>query len=453
MNLSFKNRIALQYMVATALIMAALSAFVFFTVQGTVYRNLDDDLSYEAEKHRSEIIIQGDSIQFINRVEWEEREHTELQVNPVFIQIIDTRGRIMDKSPNLKEDVLPFIEEKEYGGHFNRFLKDREIRQIQIPIQQQGKLIGYLQAAMSFESSKMVILKLRNVLLISYLLVLLGFYFVSRYLAGRSIKPINSITETTNKITRNNLNERVDLPINKDELYQLSSAINELLQRIENVIHRERQFTSDASHELRTPLSALRGTLEVLIRKPRTQAEYEEKIKYSLSEIDRMTSSIEQLLLLAGLDANPNQGNSDQVSLTTLVDEILSRYKDEIDKKNLKIDISDHSSSEFLVPQYYSNLIIDNIISNAIKYSNSNTCLYIIINNKRIVIKDEGIGIKADDMEYLFNHFYRSGALDHKHISGNGLGLSIAKKSADAIKAELLIESKLGTGTEVTIQF
>lgn len=94
------------------------------------------------------------------------------------------------------------------------------------------------------------------------------------------------------------------LPIKKDELYELSAAINELLDRLENTIERERQFTSDASHELRTPLSTLRGTLEVLVRKPRNQQEYEDKINFSISVIDFMTLTLEQLLLLARME-NP----------------------------------------------------------------------------------------------------------------------------------------------------
>ena len=116
--------------------------------------------------------------------------------------------------------------------------------------------------AMSLEPSLMVLIKLRNVLIISYLLMLSVLYFISRYLAGRSMIPVKNITETTNHITKNNLNERVELPFYKDELYDLSSGINKLLKRIEDAIERERQFTSDASHELRTPLSSLRGTLE-----------------------------------------------------------------------------------------------------------------------------------------------------------------------------------------------
>lgn len=457
MNLSFRNRIALYYMIATAAIMAVAFFVVYVMVSGTVYQNLDQDLSFEAEKHTAEIYISGDSIKIINKKEWEEREHREVQVNPVFIQLLDKQGRFMDKSPNLKEDVLIFNSQENYSGHFDQLLNGRAIRQVQLPIEANGKIKGFIVAAMSLEASKMVLITLRTILIVSYLVLLILLYFISRYLAGRGIIPVKIITETTNRITKNNLNERVALPANQDELYQLSSGINQLLERIQNAIQRERQFTSDASHELRTPLAALKGTLEVLVRKPRERAEYEEKIRFSLVEIDRMSATIEQLLLLARLDANKEKSVQSLVSILTIVDEILSRYKNQISDKKLAVDFYQDEAFEALVSQYYSNLILENVIANAIKYSNKTSTISIKIStkNSKVVCKisDNGIGIKKDHLENIFNHFFRSDALDHKDIYGNGLGLSIAKKAADAIDAKIFVESEFSIGTTFTIYF
>ena len=457
MSLSFKNRIALHYMTATAIIMAVAFTLVYFVVKGVVYQNLDGDLSFEAQKHTEEIIIVGDSIKIKNKKEWEEREHREVQVNPVFIQILDKNGAFMDKSPNLKENTLNYNTEANFGGSYNEILITKPIRQIQLPIEQEGKIKGFIVAAMSLESSQMVLLNLRNILLFVYLLLLASLYFISKYIAGRSIIPVKTVTETTNRITRNNLNERVTLPLNKDELYDLSSGINALLQRIENAMDRERQFTSDASHELRTPLATLRGTLEVLIRKPREQAEYEDKIKFSLTEIDRMTDTIQQLLLLARIDSNTKATNDFLVSLPFLIDEVLVRHKKAISDKKLSITFKNKVASETMVSQYYTSLILDNLIDNAIKYSKEGTAINITIlqAGSRIVCKvqDQGIGIRKEDLDNIFNHFFRSDALDHKNIPGNGLGLSIAKKAADAINAKIEVDSDFGRGTTFTIQF
>jgi signal transduction histidine kinase len=457
MSLSFKNRIALHYMIATAIIMAVAFIAVYFVVKGVVYQNIDNDLSFEAEKHTKEIKVVGDSIKIKNKKEWEEREHREVQVNPVFIQILDKDGTFMDKSPNLKEKELDYNEKANFGGSYNEILNNKPIRQIQLPIEENGKIKGFIVTAMSLEASQMVLLNLRNILLFVYLFLLASLYFISKYIAGRSIIPVKNVTETTKRITRNNLNERVALPQNKDELFDLSFGINDLLQRIENAMERERQFTSDASHELRTPLATLKGTLEVLIRKPRVRAEYEDKIKFSLTEIDRMTETIEQLLLLARLDTKSKTADDNLIPLATIIDEILTRHKKQISKKELSINFKNDIDKETLLPQYFCNLILENIIGNAIKYAKDATTIHISMTqiNSKIVCKvqDEGIGIKKEDLDNVFNNFFRSEALNHKNISGNGLGLSIAKKAADAINAAIEVESEFGVGTTFTIVF
>jgi len=457
MNLSFKNRLAFYYMLATAIIMAMVFSIVYFIVQNTVYQNLDNMLSFEARKHTKEIKIKENSLYFTHKEEWEELEHREVHINPVFIQIIDASGRLMDKSPNLKNEELPFEGTKKLGENFNAKLNNHSIRQVQIPIEHHEEIKGYIIAAMSLEDSKMVILNLRNTLLILFPIVLIGLFFVSRYLAGRSIIPIQNITNTTNRITKSTLNERVTLPRNKDELYDLSASINELLNRIENTLQREQQFTSDASHELRTPLSTLRGTLEVLIRKPRTQQEYEDKVKISLSEVDKMTHTLEQLFLLARFDSQKPTIQNEKESLTKIVTKIIDSYSKAISSKNLRVIFNSQGIKNDLVPYYYSHLILDNIVLNAIKYSKDNSEVIISFNRNEkglvCAIKDEGIGIKKEDLEKVFNPFFRSDALHHKDIIGNGLGLSIAKKAALAINATIAVESELNKGTIFLVTF
>lgn len=458
MKLSFKNRIAVYYLAATAIIVAVVYLVVFFIVKNTVYDNLDHDLNYEAKKHTTEINIVNDSIYFINKGEWEEREHREAQVSPVFIQVMNSRGQLMDRSPNLKNQTLKFLQGDLSGHHFNSQLNHKAIRQVQIPIHQASRLKGFILAAMSMESSIMVIRNLRSVLFISYPLVLIGLFFVTRYLAGRSIVPVRNITRTTNRITNEHLNERVALPANRDELYELSTSINMLLQRIEDAIQRERQFTSDASHELRTPLAALRGNLEILVRKPREREEYEEKIKTSLGEIDRMSGIIGQLLLLARFDTAAREaGPVEKVSLAKLVDEVLSGYSERLATKELKVEVKADLDRNDNVPHYYAKLILGNVISNAIKYSHNGGQLIILLAHRNegllCEVRDEGLGIRKEDLDKLFQPFFRSDAMQHREIRGSGLGLSIVKKAADAIGASLQVESELGKGTRFRVIF
>jgi signal transduction histidine kinase len=161
--------------------------------------------------------------------------------------------------------------------------------------------------------------------------------------------------------------------------------------------------------------------------------------------------------LLARLDSNFITKDKDLISLPGILDQSLTRFKHQIADKKLKVELVFDQNKPLLVPQYYTTLIIDNILSNAIKYSKNNTALKIDVKEteKAIVcsIKDEGIGINENDLNHIYDSFFRSESLNHKQISGSGLGLSIAKKCADAIQADLRIESTFGQGTTVTITF
>ena len=168
------------------------------------------------------------------------------------------------------------------------------------------------------QESEIVLENLQKALLVSFPIILIILFFTTRYIAGKSIAPINNVITTANRITRENLRERISLPENKDEIHLLISTINELLNRLEDNLLREKQFTSDASHELRTPLSVIKGTLEVLIRKPREIHQYEEKINYCIRETDRITKLIDQLLFLARYDSGKVLPNKIKINIKTI---------------------------------------------------------------------------------------------------------------------------------------
>lgn len=444
-------------MLATALIILLVFGTLYIIVRETIYSNLDKDLSFESYKHLAEVEITQNSIRFVNEEEMKEVEHLEVQVNPVFIQVVDRNGKMLTKSPNLKGQHLVFHKEHTNDQHFNTHLNQRNIRQVQIPIVRNRTVKGYIVAAMSMDAPLAVLSNLGMVLIILFPLILIGLFFITSYLAGKSIVPVVAISETTNRITRTNLNERVALPASKDELYDLSHSINSLLERIEDAMLREQQFTSDASHELRTPLSVLRGTLEVLIRKPRSQEEYESKIQYSLKEIDRMTAIIDQLLEIARFDTNPELTINSSVEIDLLLTEVLTHRHPDIVAKELQIIKQNNCVGSVAIHRFYGRLILDNILGNAIKYSKQGGQIVIWTFEEKgelyCEITDSGIGIKPEDIPQLFNPFFRSDALNHKDIKGTGLGLSIARKAASTIGANITISSELNQGTSVKIHF
>lgn len=454
-DFSLKNRIAFNYIISTALLVLFVSIAIYTVVHISVSNHLDKDLEKEVKKHTKEIQVTDGKITLKRYSEWMEREHNTVGVDPVFIEFISAEGELIDKSPNLKEQALLYIPKQADNVFFDSRLADKSIRQVQVPIFNKEEKVGYLLIAVSLEGQKVVLDTLLKILLLAYPFILIVLFFAARFIAGESIKPINSIIEISNNITRDNLTSRVPLPHNKDELYILSETINNLLDRIERAIEREQSFTTYASHEFRTPLAVLKGTLEVLIRKPRKQEEYEHKISFCIKEVDRLNHLVDQLLLLTRFENQQRTLKLEKILIENMIIPILDRLSVPIKQKNIHVVTSfeDHIYAE--TDMYLFSIILSNLISNAVKYSKNNGIVKIVIRkeetNAIFEIFDSGIGISEEDMEKIFDNFYRAQTYENSHIKGFGLGLAIVKRFCLLLNINIHISSRENQGTHVKL--
>lgn len=455
MSTSYKERIARRLTGVTALLFLCVFILIYLVANFTVVRNIDRDLDLEIEKHQDELVIANGKISFLHSNEWEEMEHSQIQLNPIFIEIVDVEGKSMDRSPNLREFHLSFLPQKSHTEEaWTQKLGSREVHQRQIPLVNSGKIEGYLLLAKSFEDARELLDNLRNVLLVIYPILLITLYLSMRYLAGKSIEPLEKISQKTNQITQQNLGERVpDLGTN-DEIGQLTLAINSLLGRLEQAMQREKQFTSDASHELRTPLSVLRGTLEVLIRKERSASEYEEKIKTALGSIDRMSAMLDQLLALARVENGKNLVQ-EELELITFLEELADKFSSE---QQQRITFQSLVGMPIYVRTQEKSLemILTNLLENAVKYSEGKEGIFLRVGKKDkafIEVEDAGSGINPEHLEKIFDPFFREKEALDKGIPGTGLGLAIVKKLAEESAIQLSVTSKKNKGSIFKLEF
>ena len=454
-SFSFKNRIAFNYIVSGSILIAIVFLFIYSIVKFSVNKHVNEEIQEELYKHLDDVSTDSNDTYLIQVDQWRAREHNSISVNPVFVEFYDNNKEIIDKSPNLKSSNLKLFPDSN-NEFIDTKLNNIPVRQIQTAIINNNQVVGYLVVAMSLEDFEIVQI-LKNILLVTFPIILILLFLIARFFAGRSIKPVRTIIETSNQITKDNLQTRIPLPQNKDELYVLSENINNLLNRIESAIDREKQFTSDASHELRTPLAVIKGTMEVLIRKPRNQQEYEEKIQFCISEVDRLNHMVDQLLLLARFENQKQNVKQETIYLNALVLDNLTRFSEKSESKKLKIK-TEFTEDDYLVcDNYLVSIIISNLISNAIKYSNPNGEIAIELGKKNnevtFSITDFGVGIAKNDLDKIFNSFYRSDVSNHPEIKGTGLGLSIVKRLCDLLKLEIAVESNLNQGTKFVLNF
>ena len=455
MNTSYKERIARRLTWVTALIFSLVFLLIYLVANFTVVRNIDRELQLEVDKHKGEIFLVDGKIRFLYLNEWKQLEHTQLQLNPIFIEIVDLEGISMDRSPNLGENHLTFSPEKAKSEEaWTQKIGSREVRQRQIPLLNAGKQEGYLLLAKSFEDSRELLDNLRNVLLLIYPLILVSLYLSMRYLAGKSIEPLEKISQKTNQITQENLNERIPETGANDEIGQLSRSINNLLGRLEQALKREKQFTSDTSHELRTPLAVLRGTLEVLIRKPRTAEEYEQKVKTALGSIDRMSTMIDQLLALARVENGKNLVK-EELELIAFLEELADQFSLE---KQQKVVFQSLLSLPIYVRTNEKSLemILGNLLENAVKYSQEGNEVFLRVGREKeafIEVVDLGCGIAPEQLDQIFDPFFRAQEALDRGIPGTGLGLAIVKKLAQESGIQLSVWSEKGKGSTFRLDF
>ncbi len=456
MKLPFRTRIALFTATAASVTIALVFMVVYSVVFWTAYNHLDEDILQEKEEVFSNLRWDDDEIIIESMPEWEEREHQQVEVNPTLLQIVDEHGKIVFRSVNLERDILLFNPALNEIAFFNTMIGGKRIRQGQFPIaNDKAQVIGHLTIGISQEESAIVLHNLRNTLWIAFPLLLIILFLATSLGAAKGIAPVQKLIRSASSISEATMNTRLPLPENKDELYRLAITINDLLQRIENSMLREKQFTADASHEIRTPLTAIRGTLEVLIRKNREQAIYEEKIGRVIHEVDRLQSMLDQLLQLARLENGRITIVKNMTSLSEICATCFTELAQQIAEKSISTRVAIPLQVTLNTDSTLLHSIVYNLIENAIKYGVEGGQIHCIWDPEKscLSIQDNGPGIPVTQVDYIFDRFYRADASRSSMVPGAGLGLAIVKKLATLLALRLDVHSKEGTGTSIDLYF
>lgn len=456
MNLKFKTRIALFNTVAVGFTTALVFGLIYMVVRQTGYQHLAEDILLEKEEVFQSLVIENDSIKITGMAEWQEAEHSKIEVHPTFLQIVDLRGRVIFHSSNLLDGQILYDPENTRETYYNSEISGQQIRLGQFPIKGSGgKILGQLTIAISRQESFVIVNNLLIFLLIAYPLVLLVQFWASGLAASQGIAPVQVLRNTAAGISDSTMGTRLALPKRKDELYELTVTINELLDRIESSFKKQKQFTSDASHEMRTPLAGIRGTLEVLLRKPREPEVYIEKIQAALVQVDRLDRLLEQLLQLARIEKGALQTKKEAIPLQKLLQQVMDRWKTAAMQQNIQSEIQAAANVHVEADEDCLEIMLDNLVSNAIKYGRMNGKISLVWHSaaQELWVIDNGIGIAKDQLPYVFDQFYRVDASRNSTINGNGLGLSIVQKLADLQGIGLSIRSVEGEGTTFVLRF
>ncbi|MGY3766883.1 ATP-binding protein [Vagococcus vulneris] len=319
-----------------------------------------------------------------------------------------------------------------------------------------NKLVGYAQGFFELNSYYSVREDLfKTLVTIAAVGIIVG-VIISFLLSSYFTYPLRKMAKTINEVEEFPLtNVRMPVPKGNDELADLANAFNLILGRMQLFIQRQQQFVEDVSHELRTPVAVIEGHLNLLNRWGKDDPQVlDESLEASLQEIIRMKSLVQEMLDLSRAEQSEfhykdRVSNAKEVIHTT-VNNFRMLYPE------FTFNLDDDLSRERQVKIYRNHFeqILVILLDNAVKYSNDRKEILISMSKSHkyleVMVQDFGEGISPDNVEQVFNRFYRVDKARARHTGGNGLGLSIASQLVDNYEGQISLKSVLNHGSAFT---
>jgi heavy metal sensor kinase len=301
-------------------------------------------------------------------------------------------------------------------------------------------LDGYrlvIRLAQSEEPIESVLRELAMASTLTLPVILVGVGFAGYSLAGRMLSPIEEMVNRVRQITAERLSERLPNPDVDNELGRLARVFNDTLARLERAFDQQRRFTSDCSHELRTPLALIRSLGEVGLHKNGTCEDYRDVIGSMLEEANRLTTLVNDLLIIARADSGYLQLERKVVPLMAVAREAANLFDVLIEEKSLRLVLEGDEHAEVEGDSLLLRQTLANLIHNAVKYSPVGQVIWVKVrdgatNCVEVEVQDHGPGIPPEDRDKVFDRFYRVDKSGQREFGGAGLGLSIAKWVVEA---------------------
>ncbi len=458
-NTSIRIRLTIWYGGGLALIMILFASALYIVMSRALQDQLDRSLEEAAlaanrslEEHRfGPFLLLDDMAQTF----------PELALIDKFFQIFGPQGRVTLQSANIKTRNIPLSQTALQANlqgraifETVRFHDEIPIRLLSFPIRRGENLVNILRVGASLRPLEEMLSRLVFVLLIGSPLAVVVSMLGGWFLAGRALRPVDTITLAAQRIAGGDLTQRIETT-SKDEIGRLASTFNDMISRLESSIRQIRQFSADASHELRTPLTITKGETELALRKPRSPEVYREALESNLEEIDRMSRIVEELMFLSRADLGEVKVASDPVQLDALIQEIQLQAMVLGKDQEIETTLGQVEPLQIRGDEWRLRELLLNVVDNAVKYSSPGGTVQISLTQyhgmAKIMVQDHGIGMTPDEQRFVFNRFYRTDAARAHAQKGTGLGLSICKWITEAHHGTIEVTSSFGQGSCFTI--
>jgi two-component system OmpR family sensor kinase len=280
----------------------------------------------------------------------------------------------------------------------------------------------------------------------------------SWWLAGRAMRPVHEIMDQAEEIGVGSLERRIHAYADTREYQRLVDVLNTMLERIQGAFEVQRRFTSDASHELRSPLTAMRGELELALRRERDLPEYRRVVESTLEEVVRLSRITEDLLILARSDSGALVVRPEPVDVAGAVERVLERLRGKAAAKGvvLESDVVGDTTAE--VDPVLLGQTAWNLLENAIRFTPAGGRIRVVARGDaervELLVEDSGPGFPPEMLDRVFDRFFRADPARSRpdEVSGTGLGLAIVKGVAEAHHGTAEAANVPDGGARVTVR-
>jgi signal transduction histidine kinase len=449
--MSLRLRLTLLYSTIIGLILLVFGTTVFLLVNILLLNQIDENLAGVARD-----IIQVTQVDSIGELNLVSLPPLDMTAN-AYVQVWTRDGELKSFSPSIAmitESLDPAGLGIDAPIYHENTLRGVHVRVLSVPLKVGYRTIGVLQVGTSLTVADNTRRDLFNIMFGSGVVAVLLAGVLSWSILGRALSPLDAITEAVDQINRaDDLSRRIPQRARaNDEISDLVESFNQTLERLETLFISQQRFLADVSHELRTPLTVIKGNVDLMRRMKQIDDE-------SLTSIDqeagRLTRLVGGLLLLTQAESGKLSLSMGPVQLDALLVEVFQEMRVLAGNK-VHVHLKEIDQLQVTGDRDRLKQVLLNLAANAIQYTPHGGDVFLSLakvgDQARMIVRDTGPGIPAEDLPHIFERFYRAEkSRTRSRTSGFGLGLSIAHWIVEHHGGRIEVESKDGRGTMFVI--
>ena len=441
---SFRSRLAVRFAVAGFLLVTAVSVVTYIALRLALFQELDLTIQRLASIEAAATADTPDeTVHFHDQVFLTSGDPGSAAILSRYAQFWTVEGEAVLRTANLGSDDLPLpapirerVASSEAPELFAFEWNGQRFRSILYPLGLTGPQhsVHLLQVAASTDGVSRVLSRTLSLLGVLVAMGTLAAAGLGWWLAGHAVRPVVEIAEQAEAMRAGSPRHHLSSAADTEEFGRLVRVLNSMLSRIDDLLGGQRRFLADAGHGIRTPLTVLRGDLEVTLRKVRSTEEYEETLRQALSDLKTVSSLADDLIILArstGEDGRAEE-ESDEVQLATLLEGVAAKFAGVASGQAVTISVDSDLGITVGGDVPLLERALSNLLDNALKYgvpSGGEIELGAARTDSgavEISVSDSGTGIPSEEVDRLFDRFYRGDR--HRHtVDGSGLGLAIVR--------------------------